>query len=382
MNYIRIISLSIVITLILCSFTSGTNLTSPQPRKKIIGYYAAWAAYGGFTPKSINVGKLTHINYAFAAIGSDLKITLGFPDIDPKNFKLLNDLKKNNSNLKTLISVGGWTWSGRFSDAALTEKSREVFADSCVDFITKYGFDGIDLDWEYPVSGGLADNTYRPEDKQNFTLLLKTIRQKLDAQESKDKKEYLLSIAGGASAFYFKNIELSKLHPYLDYASLMTYDIHGSWDQYTDFHAPLYSNKDVSPQYKWSVDSSVDLWLKAGFPKDKLVVGIPFYGHIYTSVKNNKNGLYQPYQSTNSISFRDITANHLLKPGYVRYFHSESKIPWLFNGSTFINYEDAESIKIKADYIKTKELAGAMIWELSLDSNQLLLNALYDGIQK
>lgn len=102
---------------------------------KMIGYYAAWSKYSGFTPDKIDAMKLTHINYAFANIGSNLKITLGYPDIDPYNISKLNQLKQINPNLKTIISVGGWSWSGKFSDVALTEESRSVFADSCANLL-------------------------------------------------------------------------------------------------------------------------------------------------------------------------------------------------------------------------------------------------------
>ncbi|WP_243158154.1 glycoside hydrolase family 18 protein [Aminipila terrae] len=326
-------------------------------------------------------GKLTHINYAFANISSDLKITLGYPDIDQNNIKLLNSLKQTNPNLKTLISVGGWSWSGKFSDAALTDASRTAFADSCVAFITQYGFDGVDLDWEYPVSGGLTTNSNRPEDKQNFTLLLQKIREKLDTRGTLDNKHYLLTIAGGAGSNYVNNVELYKLAQYLDYANIMTYDLHGTWDTYTDLHAPLYVSSDSSPQYKSSVDSCVNEWLNASFPADKLVLGIPFYGYIYSSVNNQNSGLYQTYSGANSISYKSIVNNYLNKPGYIKYFHSQSLVPWLFNGSTFISYEDPQSITYKTTYINTKKLGGAMIWELSQDPNGVLLNTLYNGIK-
>jgi chitinase len=354
----------------------NTSLTN-----KVVGYYAAWSNYLGYTPDKIDASKLTHINYAFANIGSDLKISLGYPDIDLNNFKLLNTLKQTNPNLKTLISIGGWTWSGKFSDVALTEQSRSIFADSCVDFIVQHGFDGVDIDWEYPVSGGLTTNVKRPEDKENFTLLLKTLREKLDARGVIDQKHYLLSIAGGASTGYASNTELSILHQYLDYATIMTYDLHGTWDSYTDFNAPLYNNSDVSPQYKGSVDSSINAWLNASFPKEKLVMGVPFYGYIYSSVKNTNNGLYQTFSGANSVSYDTIATNYLNAPGYTRYFHTQSMVPWLFNGSVFISYEDPQSIALKADYIQSKGLGGAMIWELSQDSNEVLLNALYEGLK-
>lgn len=350
-------------------------------RMNIVGYYAAWAVNTGFTPAQIDATRLTHINYAFANIGPDLKITLGYPYIDPYNFSLLNALKQTNPNLKTLISVGGWTWSGLFSDVALTEASRKTFADSSVAFIKQYGFDGVDIDWEYPVSGGLPTNIRRPEDKHNFTLLLQALREVLDAQGDVDGKHYLLTIAGGSGSYYPLNTELSLIHPYLDYACIMTYDIHGTWDVYTDFNAPLFLNNDISPQYKWSVDSGIRAWQEAGFPMQKLMMGIPFYGYIYGSVNNYNYGLYQPFFGANSINFSQVSANYLNSPGFIRYFHPESKVPWLFSGSIFISYDDPESIRYKTDYIKSSGMGGAMIWELSQDPNRVLLYYLYDSLR-
>lgn len=349
--------------------------------KKIVGYYAAWAALNGFTPDRIAAKKLTHINYAFANIGSDLKIELGFPEVDEDNFKSLNALRCINPNLKILISVGGWTWSDKFSDVALTEESRTAFADSCVDFIVTYGLDGVDIDWEYPVSGGLEHNKRRPEDKENFTLLMKKLREKLDDRGNIDGKHYLLSFAGAAADWYVNHIEPMKLAKIVDYANIMTYDMHGAWDTYTDFNAPLYDNKDISPQEKVSVSSSIEYWLNAGFPADKLILGIPFYGHLYQSVTDHNCGLYQTYSVSYTVSYEIIAKNYLCKNEYVRYFHKESKVPWLFNGSTFISYEDQESIRYKTDFIVRKCLGGAMIWELSQDPDRVLLKTLYEGLR-
>ncbi len=361
---------------------ASTPMPSPEVKtNKVVGYYAAWAAYSGFTPDKIDASKLTHINYAFANIGSDLKIALGYPDVDPSNFTKLNALKQTYPNLKTLIAVGGWSWSGKFSDVALTDSSRTAFADSCVEFIVKYGFDGVDIDWEYPVSGGLASNVNRPEDKHNFTLLMQKLREKLDARGLINGKKYLLSFAGATGSWYVNNTELGILHQYIDYGNIMTYDIHGTWDKYTDFNAPLYNNSDTSPQYKWSVDASINAWLKAGFPKEKLIMGVPFYGYKYNAVVNGNNGLYQTFSGGSSLSYGNIEANYLNTSGYLHYFHSESMVPWLFNGSTFISYENEQSMGLKAQYVKNRGLGGAMIWELSQDPNRVLLNALYNGLK-
>jgi chitinase len=350
---------------------------------KVVGYYAAWSRYQGFTPDRIDGSRLTHINYSFANIGPDLKITLGYPDIDPLNIRQLNELKIKYPHLKTLIAIGGWTWSGRFSDVALTELSRNTFADSVVDFIVLHGFDGVDIDWEYPVSGGLADNIRRPEDKQNFTLLMKTLREKLDVRGAKEGKHYILSFAGAAGSWYLKNVELQQLSQYVDYANLMTYDIHGTWDTTTDFNAPLYiDSQSYLPQYRTSVDSSVRDWLGAGFPRNKLVMGVPFYGILYQMPSTVGNGLYQPFSGGATVSYDVIASYYLNSTGFMRYFHPEARVPWLFNGTTFISYDDEESLREKAEYINTMNLAGAMIWELSQDPAYVLLKALHAGLKK
>lgn len=370
-------------TVILTPTPAPTAIPTPElsSETKVIGYYAAWAAYSGFTPDKLDAGKLTHINYAFANIGSDLRISLGYPDVDSANIAKLNALKQANPGLKSIISIGGWNWSGRFSDAALTEASRTAFTDSCVEFIVKYGFDGVDIDWEYPVSGGLSSNIRRPEDKTNFTLLMQKLREKLNIRSAIDGKQYILSFAGAAGSWYLNNIELSKLQAYIDYAQVMTYDFHGSWDSYTDFNAPLYDNGDISPQYKGSTDSGITAWIKAGLPAKQIVMGVPFYGYIYKAAADVNHGLYQTYSGSASISYANIAANYLKAPGYTRYFHPESLVPWLFNGSTFISYEDEQSMAYKAEYIKTRGLGGAMIWELSQDPDKVLLNALYNGLK-
>lgn len=354
--------------------------TIPE-KNMIVGYYGAWTAYSGFTPDKINASKLTHINYAFANIGDDLTIQMGYPDIDSENLKKLNNLKKINAKLKILISVGGWTWSGKFSDAALTDASRTKFANSCVDLVVKYNLDGVDIDWEYPVTGGLSGNKQRAEDKRNFTVLIQKIREKLDERGKRDGKKYILSIAGGSGYSYVNNVELKNLSNYIDYANIMTYDIHAVWDKHTDFCSPLYTNIN-SPDIKWSVSSSADLWISAGFPAEKIVIGVPFYGYRYDNVKNLNNGLYQSHSGGAALSYDKIASSYLNNSSYKYYYDTTSKVPWLFNGSTFISYDDANSIRIKGEYIRSKPFAGAAIWELSQDSKGVLLDSLYKSLQK
>lgn len=348
---------------------------------RIVGYFAGWKIAEGFNPYQIDVSKLTHINYAFAKISSDNTLIMGYPKYDPQNFAALRQLKKQKPELKTLIAVGGWDWSERFSDAALTEESRKTFAESCVAFMIEHGFDGVDLDWEYPVQGGASDNVRRPEDRENFTLLMKTLRQKLDERSAADGKPYLLTFAGGCYTTYIKNTQLDELGEIVDFANLMTYDMHGTWDVRTDFNAPLYPpDRSALEQLNWSVDKTVNLWLNAGMPAEKIVLGIPFYGMKYTNVtSSDQNGWYQTYSGGWAISYKDIAEKYLTNPTYKRYFHPQAKVPWLFDGSTFISYDDPESIGWKANYIRDRGLGGAMFWQITQD-NGTLLNALEDAM--
>jgi chitinase len=350
--------------------------------KIIAGYYASWDAYSGYTPSDIPAGNLTHILYAFANISSDYKIAIGDPDVDTKNFTELRTLKKNYPNVRTLISVGGWEWSGKFSNMASTAARRETFAASAVAFMVKYGFDGIDLDWEYPVSGGKSTNSARAADKTNFTALLKLLREKLNAQGKTDGKKYLLTIAGGATTSYTKNVQMKSIAQYLDFSVLMAYDLHTNWDKYTDHNAPLYTSSDWSPQFKWSADQAVKTWISAGFPKSKLVLGVPFYGHLYSNVKDGNTGLYRTYSGYKTVNYDQVASKYLTDKAYVRRYGSAGRTPWLFNGSTFITYEDAQSLKEKAGYVTGQGLGGVGIWELSENADGTLLKALRNNLAK
>lgn len=281
-----------------------------------------------------------------------------------------------------MISVGGWTWSGKFSDAALTYESRTAFAESVAQFVVEHGFDGVDIDWEYPVGGGYPTNVARPQDKVNFTLLMAKLREKLDAQGDKDGKEYLLSFAGAAGVFYADNTELDKLYDYVDYAIIMTYDMHGPWpNTYTDFNAPLYTPSEPSPQYKWSCDDSVDLWISRGFMRSKIVMGLPFYGVKYNYVTDTNNGLLQKFVSGSTLTYDKIVSDYLSDSSYNRYVHEEGQVPWLFDGSTFISYDDAESIAGKTQYAKDSDLGGVAVWELSQNTDGTLIDVIYNNIK-
>ncbi len=359
---------------------AATATASSATGKIVAGYYAGWAAYSGYTPNDIPVANLTHVLYAFANIDSSYRIMLGDSEVDPGNLAELKAAKKRNTKLKNLISVGGWTWSGRFSDMAANSARRNTFAASVVSFLRKYGLDGVDLDWEYPVSGGLSTNSARAADKTNFTALLKVLREKLDAAGKTDGKRYLLTVAGGAGKDYTQNVQLSTIAKYLDFAVVMTYDMHGPQDAYTDHNAPLYAASS-SPQNNWSCDLAVKAWVGAGFPKSKLVMGVPFYGHRYSNVKGGGTGIHKRYSGYKTVSYDEVVSQYLSTGKYTRHYGSAGRTPWLFNGSTFITYEDTASLKEKMAYIKKQGLAGTGIWELSQNADGALLKTIRSNLK-
>lgn len=351
--------------------------------KKVIAYFAAWSVYGrNFHIGDIDGSLITHLNYAFLNInGGECVLGDSYADIDKfypgdswdtgslrGSFHQLQLLKAKHAHLKTLLSVGGWTWSDGFSSAAATAAAREKFARSCVGIMSKYGFDGLDLDWEYPGGGGLSAGT--PADKENFTLLLAEIRKQLDATGAGK----FLTIAVGASPKVIANMELAKIHGYLDSINVMTYDFHGGWEKVTGHNAPLFMGKGDPSPAGWSTDGAVSAYLAAGVPASKIVVGAAFYGRGWSGVGSANDGLYQTASGTSPgtwemgvLDYHDIVANYL--PTYTRKFDAEAKVPWLYSASKqiMISYDDVESHAARTKYIKDKGLGGAMIWELSGD---------------
>ncbi len=417
------------------SFFNGESAKASSDKSyKMIGYYPSWGAYGrNFQVWDMNVSKVSHINYAFAdicwegrhgnpdPIGPNPQtwscqdengvidvpngsIVMGDPWIDAQksnpgdtwdepirgNFKQLLKLKKNHPHLKTFISVGGWTWSNRFSDVAANPAARENFAASAVDFLRKYGFDGVDLDWEYPVSGGLPGNSTRPDDKRNYTLLLQDVREKLDVAEAKDGKKYLLTIASGASPEYVSNTELNKIAKTVDWINIMTYDFNGGWQNISAHNAPLFydpkaKETGVPNAETFNIESTVKRYKEAGVKADKLVLGTPFYGRGWSGCESADDGEYQKCGPANEgtwekgvFDFSDLEKNYINKNGYKKYWNDRAKVPYLYNAENgnFITYDDEKSYGYKTDFIQSNGLSGAMFWDFSGDSNQTLLNKL------
>ncbi len=351
---------------------SKANPTKPEKKIKpvVIGYVAG---YKGIIDTSIlQVDKLTHINYAFVDI-KDNRAWLHHENTDTVNFRNLVALKKKNPALQILISIGGWSWSKNFSDAALTDTGRKNFAASAVAIVQQYNLDGVDIDWEYPNMQG-DGNIYRPEDKQNYTLIFQAIRQQLDAVQHLTKQKYLLTTAAGGFNEFLKNTEMAKAQQYLDFINLMTYDY--GWGT-AGHHTNLYPTK-TQPEGN-AANRAVQAFVAAGVPAKKLVMGLAFYGRGWTVEDTANNGMGQKVASnfyTGGYSF--IKDSIITRDGFVRYWDDAAQAPYLFNSKEkiFISYDDEQSVKAKCQYVKQQSMGGVMFWEYSDDPKTYLLQTI------
>ncbi len=357
----------LVVLFVGCSKTSKKeDIKEPIIDKyKVIAYVHGWNDI--LETHKEKAKQITHINYAFANI-KDGKVIEGYSS-DTETLKKLNTLKSVNPDLKILISVGGWSWSKNFSDAVLTEQTREVFANSAVEFMQKHNIDGIDLDWEYP--GQIGDNnTFRQEDKENFTAVLKLIREKLEAIKP---NIYLLTIATGANQSYLDHTNMAEAHQYLDFINIMTYDYFTGGSSKTGHHSSLFQSK-TNKNAMYSA-KAVEQHVKAGIPIQKLVLGVPFYGRWWKGVNDENRGLYQDSSGERGgFSFKEIEENYINKNGFEALWDDTAKAPYLWNVTEkqFVTYENSKSLKYKIDYIKEKKMGGVMFWQLFGDSDTLL----------
>ena len=352
---------------------------APAPAKAVVAY--VFSENNVLQPGQIDARALTRINYAFANIASG-RMVAGFAG-DPQNFSFLESLKQQKPDLTVLVSVGGWLWSTNFSDMALTSQSRGVFVESVMNFLSQYKLDGLDIDWEYPGMPG-AGHPFRSVDKQNFTLLLKELRVRFDAETAKTHKRLYLTFAAGASDEFLANTEMEKAQQYVDTVNLMAYDYYESGsDRVTGNHAPLFTNP--SDPKKISAADSVAAFEKAGVPAQKIILGVPFYGRMWGQVPNANHGLFQPGKPVpNSDASYSAIVSTMLNHGYARFWDEKASVPYLYNAEKkfFVSYEDPQSIAAKCEYVIAQHLGGVMFWDYSSDPSGALLHAIDNSLQK
>lgn len=338
-------------------------------RKKLIGYVST-----NDLPllSDSDIRALDVINLAFGHIVNGCVYYA--PDCVSEEFKRI---RKENPECKIILSVGGWG-AGGFSEAAANEEGREKFAHAAVEIIKKYGLDGLDIDWEYPCIS-TAGIVATDDDRENFTKLIKISREIMDKELGKDK---MLTIAAGAGEYFINSTNMKEIEKYLDYVQLMTYDLRGGYHIITGHHTNLLDDKKDILQA--SAKKAVTCFEKAGVPREKLILGAAYYSRMWKGVPDRENGLHQMAETTGGYgpSYGELVKDYINKNGYKRYFDKEARAPWLFNGDTFISYDDEESCREKAEYVVKNGLGGIMFWEYRLDETRTLTEVMRKALDK
>ena len=315
---------------------------------------------------------LTHVNFAFGHMAQDLSI-------DVTRAPMLTDgtvqnLRKWNPDLKLILSLVGPVWS----DACKTEEGLRTIAENCAQAVLAYDLDGVDFDWEYPCvpSNGVPAS---PEDKHNFTLLLKTTRERLDAIEG--DRHYLVTIAAGADVYYCENVEMEEIVKYLDFINVMTYDLKCGFHALSGHHTSLFCTP--GDYFHNSCARALKVFESYGVPRDKLLLGAGFYSRKWENVPDVNHGMLQLTKTGGGYgpAYHELLENYINKNGFVRYWDEYAQAPWLFDGSTFISYDDEQSLAAKCRYVLDQDYAGIFYWNHSDDNTGRLLSATYQALK-
>ncbi|OQR80647.1 glycoside hydrolase family 18 protein [Achlya hypogyna] len=363
-------------------------LAAPSGYKNVV-YFMEWSIYGrNFHLADLDWWRITHVNYAFGKPAADGTVGVydswaatdkRYPDdswSDTGNnvhgcFGQGHRLKQKYRNTKFGLSIGGWTLSDQFSAIASTAAGRATFAKSSVQLMLDLGLDFIDIDWEYPVEGGndAPPVPHRPDDMANFVALLAAVRGEL----AKLPFQAELSVASPAGPANYRHWDFAAVCEQLDHINIMTYDMAGSWSNYTDHQANLYEDPDHPAGAKYSAHGAIQDYIKGGCPSHKIVMGIPAYGRSFEKT----DGLYAPFSPPTAGSW--VSGNDgkgiwdykaLPQSGAKEVFDAKLGAAYSYDPATrtFTSYDSPESLAVKLDYIKKYNLGGTMFWSGDADA--------------
>ncbi|WEW57141.1 Chitinase 4 [Emydomyces testavorans] len=373
--------------------------TGPPPSNpagiKTVAYFTNWGIYGrNYQPQDIPANHITHILYSFANIRGDsgeVHLTDTYADLE-KHYpsdswdekgnnaygcvKQLFLLKKRHRHLKVLLSIGGWTYSSNFR-AAATPDGRRTFARSAVKLLADCGFDGIDIDWEYPQDDAEA---------QNYVSLLNETRVALDeyASQNAHGKHFLLTIAAPCGPNNYSKLRIAEMDRYLDFWNLMCYDFSGSWDSVAGHMANVYQSQSAPNTTPFNADAAVSAYISAGVHPSKIIFGLPLYGRAF----ENTQGPGSPFQGVGQGSWENGVWDYKALPQAGSQEENDTQLlaSWSYSSSAqkMISYDTPSMAQQKAGYILHRGLGGAMWWELSGDHpvshERSLINVTVSGL--
>ncbi|XP_043513042.1 probable chitinase 2 [Frieseomelitta varia] len=375
-------------TILLFNSNSILALLRSKHNKVVTCYVASWAVYrpnnGQFQVPNIPAELCTHLVYAFAGLNSTswtIRSLDPYLDIENGNYKNMTQLHERHPNLKVLLAIGGWNeGSKNYSDLVSSPKQRSTFINSVVNFLGKYNFNGFDLDWEYPGSGGIL------EDRENFIALVKELK------EAFKKSKYLLTAALSANQGTIDTAyDIPEISKYLDFIHVMGYDYHGVWDKKVLPNAPLKSENGHS------VVDTLNYLLRKGAPANKTVLGLPMYGRtfILTSKLNSSqespinrpatsDGFKGPYTGEKGfMGYNEICEELVSRTNnWITGWDDNSDTPYAVDNDHVIVYDNPKSLKAKVEHAMSLNLAGVMTWSIDTDDFNGKCASLKDSLDR
>lgn len=344
---------------------SPYQLKSRENKRLIFTYLYDAGSFTGFRPNDLEMIDVINLSF-WGIIGGKVSV-LGLKN----RAQIVTEAHE--AGTRVVLAIGGWGVDG-FSQAVRTSETREKFIDSIIDCIIRYRFDGIDIDWEYPLStaGGLIEA--HPNDPKNLTSFLRDLRIAMDEVNP----DLILSIAVSNGSWAANNCyEVEKINEYIDFMHLMSYDLIDR--NITGHHTNLYkSNNSIS-----SAENGVNAYLNLKLDRNKLIMGVAFYGYIFNNIEpnDNENGIGVGAEDSTTISFSKIKDQYINSDSYQVYYDEVAKANWIYGNNIFISYESPDSIQAKAEYVINNNLGGLMAWQYTHDdSDSTLLKAMYNNL--